>query len=101
MTLNPQKLRSLSSGETFVGDEKDAPMIADALEIADSCARADIESYCKATGEGADYREWSWDTSTADEDDSEAIAQALRYLDARGLIERDTNRPELVRFKPA
>lgn len=73
-------------------------MMADALEIADPSARCDIESNCESHMVG-EHR-W-WDTSRLDPDDewaATAIAQAVRYLDARGLIERDQKRPELVRM---
>lgn len=69
-------------------------MLADAVEIADSCARADIESRLLCAD---DNPQW-WDTSTASEEDREMIGQAVRYLTARGLIERHPERVELVRF---
>lgn len=101
MTINPEKLRAAANcPEAFVAiDVKDAPMLADAMDIADSCARADIESHCTARGEGEDYRGWWWDTSSAEADDEAAVVQALRYCEARGLIIRHPTDAPLVRFK--
>ena len=66
------------------------PMLADAIEIADSCARSDIECHCRG-----DF-ERGYDLASAEPEDSEMLVQAVRYLTARGLIERDG---EIVRFK--
>lgn len=77
-------------------------MLADAMEIADSCARADIESFCDGTFEPRWY-----DTASSgrgeDRDraafQTKAVTLAVRYLNARGLIEKDSVRPGWVRFK--
>lgn len=77
-------------------------MLADAMEIADSCARADIESYCHAADkqEGDDYRGWWWDVDTLQAEERSTVDQALRYLDARGHIEyRAVQGKRHVRFK--
>ncbi len=61
-------------------------MLADALEIADSCARADIECSCHSNGEG---REREYDTTPdpkVSPEENESIVQAVRYLAARGHI---------------
>lgn len=101
MTIEPGKLRTCieSGAKALIVDAADMPMIADALEIADSCARADIESCCTARGEGDDYRAWWWDTSSTESEDDAMVAQALRYCEARGLIERHPTDAPLVRFK--
>ena len=73
------------------------PMLADAVEIADSCARADIECHCRVVDTDDDLR-W-YDTHVGAIEEWEAIAQAERYLTARGLIERHPEHGEWVRFK--
>jgi hypothetical protein len=74
------------------------PVFADALEIADSCARSDIECNCECSGKGAAR----WYRALPDPDispeENEWLPQALRYLTARGLIERHPDNPDLVRF---
>ena len=65
-----------------------------AYEIADSCARADIECNCP--------RKWVrwYDTSAVDvQEDAECVDRALRYLDARGLIKHHAEDPTLVNFE--
>lgn len=101
MSINPSKLRTCieQGAKALIVDAADMPLLADAMEIADSCARADIESCCTARGDGDDYRNWWWDTSSADTEDETMIAQALRYCEARGLIERHPTDAPLVRFK--
>jgi len=69
-------------------------VIADAVEIADSCARSDIE--CNLSGAFADG--W-YDTTSGEPSDHEVwLEQALRYLGARGLIEHHPEYGHLVRF---
>lgn len=102
MSITPEKLRELADRNCGpVLRREELHMLADAMEIADSCARADIESSCTARGDGDDYRNWWWDTSSADAEDEEMIALSLRYLEARGLIERNPTDAPLVRFKVA
>ena len=65
-----------------------------AYEIADSCARSDIECNCP--------RKWGrwYDTTEVDErGDQECVARALRYLDARGLVKHHADAPALVNFE--
>lgn len=79
------------------GNERQiAIMLADAIEIADSCARSDIECNCHWIGDVPD--QW-YDTSIPHEDCRDAIALSVRYLEARGLIVRDPNNRHHVRFK--
>lgn len=73
-------------------------MLADAMEIADSCARSDIECNVMQAFQTPDLRRW-YDSSTADPEDREAIDQALRYLEARGILVRDSTKPHVVTFK--
>ena len=60
----------------------DATLLADAIEIADSTARSDIECFFLRNEEGwynlSDGMPYDW------------LPQILRYLTARGLIERKT-----------
>jgi hypothetical protein len=107
MSLTPQKLRAYYEMREHAQyppiPVTDCPMLADAMEIADSCARADIESYCTAVGEGDDFRFWWWDVDSIEKDERESVDQALRYLDARGLVEYRVGEKQhrLVKFKGA
>lgn len=79
----------------------EARALRDALEIADSCARSDIESFCEWNAAGA--TRW-YDTSEgaihpADDHPRNAVAQAVRYLGARGILIRHGASPHLVRFE--
>lgn len=71
------------------------PVLADALEIADSTARSDIECHC---GHAVPYqpseRHW-YDLGTADPEDRAHVDQAERYLTSRGLLDRH---PENARW---
>lgn len=84
-----------------------APIIADALIIADSAARSDIEIHCLAIFDHTTQRRDRYDTrdfgdpGLHEEDRAdlrETIDRALRYLTARRLIDRDPHAPHLVRF---
>lgn len=74
-----------------------------AYKIADSCARADIE--CECLQVRSDARGHWFDTAAipdgADTDDAgrEFLADALRYLDLRGLLIRDKDVPCIVTFR--
>lgn len=71
-------------------------MLADAIEIADSTARADIESEFLRNADG--WYDISPDASGITPD---WLLQILRYLTARGMIERmtgDNLGADLVRF---
>lgn len=73
-----------------------AKMLADAIEIADSTARSDIERHFLRDDDG-----WYNTDVTGDEKDFPWLPQILRYLTARGLIERmtgDNLGADLVRF---
>ena len=73
-----------------------AAMLADAIEIADSTARADIESEFLRNADG--WYDISPDASGITPD---WLLQILRYLTARGMIERmtgDNLGADLVRF---
>lgn len=84
-----------------------APFIADALIIADSAARSDIELHCLAIFDHTTQRQDRYDVrnpgdpSLHEEDRAdlrETIERALRYLTARRLIDRDPHAPHLVRL---
>jgi hypothetical protein len=76
-------------------------MMADAIEIADSCARSDIECNCglhyEWTADGVSVK-W-YDTTRIDAEDGPHLEQALRYLDARGRINHHPEQPHLVNFE--
>lgn len=70
-----------------------ATMLADALELADDTARSVIELECRDLM--VDGVRW-YDLATADTINVD-MEQPLRYLEARGLLERDQLQPHLVR----
>lgn len=85
-------------------------MIADAITIADSCARADIECNCHISEIGDERWHDTGVLATihgyqaigdADPETASMIRLALRYLDARGLVIRHPGKRELVRFPEA
>lgn len=57
--------------------------------LAYSAARSDIECHCMPIGDTV--RDGWHDPASAQEDDHELVATAIRYLDLRGLIERHPN----------
>lgn len=112
MSLNvtPSRLRSyhamaVSSPKTASWAPimaSDCGMLADALEIADSCARADIECNVPAADDDAAFRAGGlrqYDTAQMTPEDQRWLPQILRYLDARGLLIRDSQRPDVVSLK--
>lgn len=74
-----------------------------ALKLADSTARADIECHTlPAEGRGLPVSQSHnryWDTRTASGDDKHYVADALEYLELRGMLDRHPKRRHLVRFK--
>lgn len=97
MKVTPYQIRAEQRELAFTAEE--CAVIADALEIADSCARADIESYCPSKRGAVPGERW-YDTDDGTVDD-EAISQCIRYLEARGLLMRDPNDPRIVSFRAA
>lgn len=105
MTITPDKLRSyhamaVASLKTTTWAPimaNECAMLADAMEIADSAARADIECQCRCAGDH-DTGHW-WDTASADPEDREGIEQSMRYLDARGLLIRQPGADHIVSFR--
>jgi len=100
--MNPRTLTSAwlreyrpPNGVLPIGVEV-AAMLADALDIADSAARADIELYCVAVTRG-DETWWNWENLDP-VDGAPYIEQAVRYLEARGLLERDGENANVVRI---
>lgn len=62
------------------------PMLADALELADALARDTIRSNTTAHTMDGGKTTW-WDLASWEEEDTEPLDQAVRYLEARGLLE--------------
>ncbi len=69
-----------------------------AIEIADSTAMSDIELACPTVGGDAKVG-WLYDVSNPEEIDAPFIAQGLRYLDARGILIRQSSNPHIISFK--
>jgi hypothetical protein len=90
--ITPEKLRSVAeAGHPTIVMPDDAPMLADAMELADEFAWLVIESSCTPEGEYHDTR--------TNDGNAEEIARNLRYLEVRGLLERHPERSEWVRVK--
>lgn len=85
-------LRNVDASGVYINDTKTGALLADAIEIADSCARSDIE--CNLPGDETGC----YDTTATKEDHDAWLAQSLRYLEARGLIERSPHARHIVRF---
>lgn len=68
-------------------------MLADAMDLADKHARGLIARYCVCIKEGDVL--W-FDTWAVSAEDKELIQQAVRYLEARGLLARIDGQPHLV-----
>lgn len=66
-------------------------------ELADTSARADIESYC--VWRMKDRKRW-FDTSGLDPEEQEFVNKAVEYMELRGKLERNGMRNEFVRIKP-
>ena len=94
--LSPAALRSAYTSKWIRFGGEYAPMLADAIEIADSCARADIE--CGVPHEGELPGAW-YDLSKVAEADQEMIGLSVRYLTRRGLLERHPEHETWVRPK--
>jgi hypothetical protein len=75
-------------------------MLQDAIDIADSSARADVECHCPWTylKETDDASSRWYDTARIDPEDAAHLEQALRYLRARGRINHHPEQPHLVNF---
>jgi hypothetical protein len=101
-TLDPTALRGLiatAGPAEIVISQAEASVVVDAIEIADSCARADIE--CNVQPVFLDGNDETWyDLDHVDPeycDDSGPIHQAVRYLEARGLLDRHPKNPRHVK----
>ena len=68
--------------------------------LAYQCARSDIEMLCTANTLPGDGLEWNLNTPQDDEWDAEALANAIRYLDHRGLLKRRIDNPDIAQIKP-
>lgn len=61
-------------------------------------ARADIETFCASRAVSAKPRLYWYDTATAEsEEANEFVTVAVRYLELRGLLERNPENPAQVR----
>lgn len=69
-------------------------IIADAFAIADDCARADVETYLNAV---SPYPGPWYDLHSMQEEDREMVGRSVRYLEARGRLERKEGEPHLIR----
>lgn len=102
MSLTPEKLRAYHSRAKAVTwapiMASDCATLADAIEIADSSARSDIESFCSNAG-ACEGGGWWWDPRVEDPNYLPDIEQAQRYLEARGLLVRKPDAPHLITFK--
>lgn len=98
--ITPDKLRAAAlTGAPFAAvSSTDCDLLADAMEIADSCARSHIECTCMHAG-GTPTTGLFWDTSQVAPEDRPWIDQELRYLDRRGLLIREPGEPHIVSFK--
>lgn len=76
----------------------EAGTLIDAIEIADSCARADIECNVPKARDGTHGAHW-YDTGQMGPEERDWLPQSLRYLEARGLLLRDAQNPAIVSFK--
>lgn len=81
------------TGDAPAGALRD--LLADAVELADTSCKSDIETGCVWLGQ--DVGRW-YDTRQDLAEDQEYIDRAIYYLDRRGLIERKEGEPHLVRF---
>jgi len=94
--MTAEQLRNLAATNAAVMVlHDDALVLADALEIADYCARADIECNCPWVGLGPDRQ---YDTTPREDvspEENAMVAHSVRYLMARGHLVCDG---ALVRF---
>lgn len=74
-----------------------AQMLCDAIEIADSGARSDIETCCDWAG--LPYK-GNWFDSTKCNGMDDVVAKAIRYSEARGLLYRHSVNRDIVGFHP-
>ena len=95
--LDPVMLRARSVVRTILLFPAEiGPTLADAVEIADESAVCLIESDSHPFDQ--DGVRW-WDTTFAEGDASDGMQQALRYLEARGLLIRHPETHNSVRFQ--
>lgn len=97
-TLSPAWVRKVAQkpNAVILVAEPKLSMLADALEIADESAESLItsETLCAER----DHETWR-DLATVEDIGREGVAQAVRYLEARGLLIKHATVPQLVRFK--
>lgn len=96
MKVTPDQLRAERRELTFTAAE--CAVIADALELADDDARALIECHTQHHRDGNGHGAHWYDTVLVPDEDRDAITLALRYLEGRGLLMRDTGNARIVSF---
>jgi hypothetical protein len=69
-----------------------------ARSIADKAARADIEEFCDRCGEHFIAPERTFALTPVDETVRRDVLLAVAYLELRGLLVSDPQRPEMVRL---
>ncbi|MCD6674871.1 MAG: hypothetical protein LT106_18715 [Burkholderiaceae bacterium] len=74
----------------MTADRDLSEMLSLQAQLAYSAARGDIECHCGFVSDRRHNRQW-YDLSSVEADDRETVADAIRYLDLRGLIERHEN----------
>lgn len=97
--LSAANLRALIDSTQWpemVISKSEALLFADAIEIADSCARADIECNVEPAFPDGGSVPW-YDLDHVDAESAAPVAQAVRYLEARGLLDRRPSNPQHVR----
>lgn len=95
MTITPEQLRAYYGDSGWVEIEsEDCSMLADAIEIADLSSDAYLYSTLRPLDD-----DWLDLATELTEDERESIDQAVRYLTARGLLERHPEREQWVRVR--
>lgn len=82
--------------------KKHNQMLADAINVADSACRADIECECRHVGShdaGHWYDTTQYDPTKYNPEIGAVIAIAVRYLEARGILIRKEGEPHVVTFR--
>lgn len=116
--MRPEQSRNgLTKGEMNSGDwtqklfrlenkmslcKKHNQMLADAINVADSACRADIECECRHVGShdaGHWYDTTQYDPTKYNPEIGDVIAIAVRYLEARGILIRKEGEPHVVTFR--
>jgi len=95
MTITPEELRARTDDFDWISEE-DNQMLADAIEIADLSSDAYLHSTLRPLDDN-----WLDLTMEMTEEERETVDQAIRYLTARGLLERHPEHEKWVRVREA